>query len=120
MAYEIGVAEGEGLVKLRFHGRGDHSEHAAARDEALEICRKHKINGVLVDNRDAVMDMSVRELFQFGKSFEGERVPLNIRLAVVIREKDKAPDMAAAVAQARNVKVRVFLTEEEARYWLMK
>ncbi len=119
MAYELQFNEGDGIVELCFHGHGDHGEHAASRDEAFKVCRAHRTNNLLVDIRDAVMDLSPPELFEFGKSLEKARDPENIRIAVIIREADTAPDIAAAVAQSRNVTIRVFLTKDDARSWLM-
>ena len=118
MAYEIRVDEVEEIVELRFHGEGDRGEHETSRDKAFEECRRRGIGSLLVDLRDAVMDMSSRELFEFGKSLESARDPRNIRLAVIVREEDSAPSMAAAAAQTRDVQIHVFLGEEAARIWL--
>lgn len=119
MAYELKIVEDKRFVELRFHGRGDHDEHIAARDEAFEVCRKRKIDRILVDIHDAFLDMSARELLEFGKSLQDSPDLQNIHFAVIIRENDEAADLTAAVAQTKNVKLRVFLTEEDACNWLM-
>jgi len=120
MAYEMRVVEVEGIIELRFSGRSDFAEHAASRDQAFAECRKRSIRRVLVDLRDTVMDMSARELFDFGKSLDTARPLQNIRIAAIIKESDQTPDVVAAVAMTQKVDIRVFLTEEEARDWLLK
>ena len=118
MPYEIRVADE--IVELRYHGRGDLREHAAARDEVLEICREGPYDKVLVDGRDATVDMSTRELFDFGKSLEAALALPRLRFAAIVREGDRALDITAAVAQTRSVEVSVFVSEDEARAWLTK
>lgn len=116
MAYGIGV-DGS-IVVLEFTGRGDYAEHVASRDKVFELCRENGIRDVLVDIRDAQMNLSTRELYEFGKGLAEALGPQEIRFAVLIRDKDRAPDTAAAIAQAKNVDLRVFLEADEARDWL--
>lgn len=120
MAYEVRVLETDRIVELIFIGACDRKEHESSRDEAFEICKDLNFSSMLVDLRRGSMEMTSQELFIFGKSLEAAITSGNIRIAVMIREEDGATNLTVAVAQTREVQIRAFLTEEEAKSWLME
>lgn len=118
MAHRIGVAKDDRIVEIHISGVGDVEEHAAIRDEAVRLCSTRQIKRVLVDLRDAMIEMSAIDKFEFGKSFGTAGFPASTRIAAIVGGEHSTAEFIAAMAQAKVFSLRVFLDEDEARDWL--
>jgi len=123
MPYEITVDEPHASVEIRFHGETRHSEHIAARDELLKICRDRGIERILVDAREIEIrgEPSMMEIFDFGASWVEKKQGTRVLLAGVFPRDARTRGeliFGDTVALNRGFYTRGFQDIEEARRWL--
>ena len=118
MVYTLKVTDGVAYAQVI--GSVSLEEREALRDELLRMCRDGEVKSGLVDHRLSQVQMTRKQLYEFGRSLQSPNLPAGTRVAVLARDNDAGLDMTIAVAQSHNVSIRVFLDESEALAWLQE
>lgn len=118
MSFEF-LAENDILV-MTLHGKYTYEDSLPIREQSVQLMHKHKLRLILVDLRDAYLDFSTYEFFEFCISFQ-QRFPPDTRHAVVYSTRyDDVSNLAFAenVSRNRGIILKIFTDVDEARAWL--
>jgi hypothetical protein len=119
MAHEIEVLD-SGVVKVTHSGRMTIVEASASRTEAAAIMKELGLVLILADVSQTDHDETTTDLYEFNSSHY-DVFPPRSRLAVVIPpvpEQAASARFAETVALNRGIRMKIFLTCDEALMWL--
>lgn len=121
MAHKIRILE-PGILEIVHTGIMTVREAHASRDEAGPILKAHGLRRVLADVSQTNHDDSTMDLFKFN-STHYDVFPRGTRIAAVIPpdpEHRESAQFAETVASNRGIAMKIFLTYEEAKNWLLE
>lgn len=122
MPHDFKIDHAAGIMIVKHRGRLKVQEALASRAEGVPILIEHGIRNVLIDLREARVDASATEIFEF-QSTESREFPTGTRIALILSPGSWADEdvrFAVNVATNRGLIERTFTKLEEAVTWLTR
>lgn len=119
MAHNIEILH-SGVVVVTHSGRMTIVEATESRTEAAAIMKEQGLDLILADVSHTDHDQTTMDLFEFNASHY-DVFPADSRLAVVIPSdpnQTQSARFAESVALNRGIRMRIFLTSDDALRWL--
>jgi hypothetical protein len=121
MPYTISQTGQEGIWVVEYSGTIDNQARLAALAEGLEKAKGKKLRGILVDFRNASLEMSTFEQYEFGSRKSAQAQLHGVKTAFLHRKDDrKTGRLIEPVARNRGIMARVFTDKAEAMNWIAR
>ncbi len=120
MNCKIGCLRGAEIIHITLYGVIKIPEITQMASTMVDIASRHKILRVLIDSRDATMDMSLPEISACPEIFIGLKFDMASKVAIFTTKKSREYHFFEITALDKGLNFRIFTNIEKASKWLVE
>jgi len=110
----------EGIIRLQLHGEIDAQMLSMATSKLVEEISRWNCNRLLMDHREAKLDISVSEIFDRPMIASKLGVPLSSRIAIIYSTRESDYRFVETAGRNRGFNIKVFTDIDEGIKWLKR